>query len=150
MYYHKPNSIYLGRGVNFPIALEGALKLKEVSYVHAEGYPAAEMKHGPIALIDRNMPVVFIAPHDIYSYKKVLGNIEEVKARGWIIIAIATEDDKEIPQKSKHTLFIPKTLYTLSSILSIVPLQLLAYHIADKLKRDIDKPRNLAKSVVVE
>ncbi len=150
LYYNKLNSIYLGRGVNFPIALEGALKLKEVSYIHAEGYPAAEMKHGPIALIDKNMPVVFIAPHDIFSYKKVLGNIEEVKARGGIIIAIATEGDKEIPRKSKHTIFIPKNLYTLSSILAVIPLQLLAYHIADKLGRDIDKPRNLAKSVVVE
>lgn len=150
LYYHKLNSLYLGRGVNFPIALEGALKLKEVSYIHSEGYPAAEMKHGPIALIDKNMPVVFIAPHDTYTYKKVLGNIEEVKARGGIIIAIATEDDKEIPKKAKHTIFIPKTLYTLSSILAVVPLQLLAYHIADKLGRDIDKPRNLAKSVVVE
>ena len=150
LYYHKLNSIYLGRGVNFPIALEGALKLKEVSYMHAEGYPAAEMKHGPIALIDKNMPVVFIAPHDVYTYKKVLGNIEEVKARGGIIITIATENDKLIPKKSKHTIFIPRTLYTLSSILAAVPLQLLAYHIADKLGRDIDRPRNLAKSVVVE
>ena len=150
IYHKKLNSIYLGRGVNFPIALEGALKLKEVSYIHAEGYPAAEMKHGPIALIDKNMPVVFIAPHDIYTYKKVLGNIEEVKSRGGIIIAIATEGDKEIPKKADHTIFIPKTLYTLSSILAVVPLQLLAYHIADKLGRDIDKPRNLAKSVVVE
>ena len=150
LYYNKTNSIYLGRGVNFPIALEGALKLKEVSYIHAEGYPAAEMKHGPIALIDKNMPVFFIAPHDIYTYKKVLGNIEEVKARGGIIIAIATEDDKEIPKKSKHTIFIPKTLYTLSSILAVVPLQLLAYHIADKLGRDIDRPRHLAKSVTIE
>ena len=150
LYYNKTNSIYLGRGVNFPIALEGALKLKEVSYIHAEGYPAAEMKHGPIALIDKNMPVVFIAPHDVYTYRKILGNIEEVKARGGIIIAIATEGDNEIPKKSKHTIFIPKTLYTLSSILAVVPLQLLAYHIANKLGRDIDKPRNLAKSVVVE
>ena len=150
LYHKKLNSIYLGRGVNFPIALEGALKLKEVSYIHAEGYPAAEMKHGPIALIDKNMPVVVIAPHDIYTYKKVLGNIEEVKARWGIIIAIATEGDREIPKKADHTIFIPRNLYTLSSILSVVPLQLLAYHIADKLGRDIDKPRNLAKSVVVE
>ena len=150
LYHTKANSLYLGRGVNFPIALEGALKLKEVSYIHAEGYPAAEMKHGPIALIDNNMPVVLIAPHDIYTYDKILGNIEEVKARGGIVIAIATEGDKEIPKKAEHTIFIPKTLYTLSSILAVVPLQLLAYHIADKLGRDIDKPRNLAKSVVVE
>ena len=150
LYYNKLNSIYLGRGVNFPIALEGALKLKEVSYIHAEGYPAAEMKHGPIALIDKNMPVVVIAPHDIYTYKKVLGNIEEVKARGGIIIAVTTENDKEIPKKANHTIFIPKTLYTLSSILAVVPLQLLAYHIADKLGRDVDKPRSLAKTVTVE
>ncbi|MEK6943805.1 MAG: glutamine--fructose-6-phosphate transaminase (isomerizing) [Nanoarchaeota archaeon] len=150
LYLSKKNSLYLGRGVNFPIALEGALKLKEVSYIHAEGYPAAEMKHGPIALIDKNMPVLFIAPHDIHTYKKVLGNIEEVKARGGIIMAIATEGDKEIPKKAKHTIFIPKTLYTLSSILAAVPLQLLAYHIAEKLGKDVDKPRNLAKSVVVE
>ncbi|MBI2653527.1 glutamine--fructose-6-phosphate transaminase (isomerizing) [Candidatus Woesearchaeota archaeon] len=150
LYHNKTNSLYLGRGVNFPIALEGALKLKEVSYVHAEGYPAAEMKHGPIALIDKNMPVLFIAPHDVYTYEKVLGNIEEVKARGGIIIAIATEGDKEIPKKAGHVIYVPKTLYTLSSILSVVPLQLLAYHIADKLGRDIDKPRNLAKSVTVE
>ena len=150
LYYNKSNSLYLGRGVNFPIALEGALKLKEVSYMHAEGYPAAEMKHGPIALIDKNMPVFFIAPHDAYTYKKVLGNIEEVKARGGIIIAVATDGDADIPKKAKHTIFIPKTLYTLSSILAVVPLQLLAYHIADKLGRDCDRPRNLAKSVVVE
>lgn len=150
LYYSHQNSLYLGRGVNFPIALEGALKLKEVSYIHAEGYPAAEMKHGPIALIDKKMPVVVIAPHDVYTYKKVLGNIEEVNARGGIIIAIATEGDEEIPKKAKHTIFIPKTLYTLSSILAVIPLQLLAYHIADKLGRDCDRPRNLAKSVVVE
>jgi len=150
LYHKKTNSLYLGRGVNFPIALEGALKLKEVSYMHAEGYPAAEMKHGPIALIDENMPVVFIAPHDIYTHSKILGNIEEVKARGGIVIAIATEGDSEIPKKADHTIFIPKTLYTLSSMLAVIPLQLLAYHIADKLGKDIDKPRNLAKSVVVE
>ncbi len=149
-FYNKNNSLYLGRGVNFPIALEGALKLKEVSYIHAEGYPAAEMKHGPIALIDKNMPVFFIAPHDIFTYKKVLGNIEEVKARGGIIIAIATEGDAEIPKKARHTVFIPRTLYTLSSILVVVPLQLLAYHIAEKLGRDVDKPRSLAKTVTVE
>ena len=150
LYYHKQNSLYLGRGVNFPIALEGALKLKEVSYMHAEGYPAAEMKHGPIALIDRHMPVVFIAPHDIYTYKKVLGNIEEVKARGGIILAIATEDDKEVKKRANHVIYIPRNLYTLSSILAVVPLQLLAYHIADKLDRDVDRPRSLAKSVTVE
>ncbi len=150
LYHTKTNSLYLGRGVNFPIALEGALKLKEVSYIHAEGYPAAEMKHGPIALIDHNMPVIFIAPHDAYTHQKILGNFEEVKARGGIIIAIATEGDSEIPKKAAHTIFIPKTLYTLSSMLAVIPLQLMAYHIADKLGRDVDKPRNLAKAVVVE
>ncbi|HII66217.1 TPA: glutamine--fructose-6-phosphate transaminase (isomerizing), partial [Candidatus Woesearchaeota archaeon] len=150
LYHKKTNSLYLGRGVNFPIALEGALKLKEVSYIHAEGYPAAEMKHGPIALIDKEMPVVIIAPQDVYTYRKILGNIEEVKARGGIIIAIATEGDREIPKKADHTIFIPKTLYTLSSILAAIPLQLLAYHTALMLGRDVDKPRNLAKSVTVE
>ncbi len=150
LYYNKTNSIYLGRGINFPIALEGALKLKEVSYIHAEGYPAAEMKHGPIALIDKNMPVVFIAPKDVFTYQKVLGNIEEVKARGGIVIAIATEKDSEIPKKTEYVLFIPKTLYTLSSILSVIPLQLLAYHIAVKRGLNPDKPRNLAKAVTVE
>jgi len=150
LYYKKKNALYLGRGANFPIALEGALKLKEVSYIHAEGYPAAEMKHGPIALIDKEMPVVFVAPHDNYTYKKILGNIEEVKARGGIVIAIATEGDNEIAKKADHVIYIPDTLYTLSSILSVIPLQLFAYHIADKLGRDVDKPRSLAKSVTVE
>ncbi len=150
LYHKSTNSLYLGRGVNFPIALEGALKLKEVSYIHAEGYPAAEMKHGPIALIDKEMPVVMIAPQDVFTYKKILGNIEEVKARGGTIIAIATEGDKEIPKKVAHTITIPRTLYTLSSILAVIPLQLLAYHIAVMLGRDVDKPRNLAKSVTVE
>ena len=150
LYNKKKNALYLGRGVNFPIALEGALKLKEVSYIHAEGYPAAEMKHGPIALIDKEMPVVFVAPYDDYTYKKILGNIEEVKARGGIVIAIATENDTEISKKADHVFYIPDTLYTLSSILSVIPLQLFAYHIANKLGKDIDKPRNLAKAVVVE
>lgn len=150
LYHKKTNSLYLGRGVNFPIALEGALKLKEVSYIHAEGYPAAEMKHGPIALIDKEMPVVIIAPQDVFTYKKILGNIEEVKARGGIVIAIATEGDKEVPKKADHVIWIPKTLYTLSSILAVVPLQLLAYHIAIMRGKDPDKPRNLAKAVTVE
>ena len=150
LHYTKKHALYLGRGANYPIALEGALKLKEVSYIHAEGYPAAEMKHGPIALIDENMPVVFIAPFDMYTYKKILGNIEEVKARGGKVIAIATEGDLEIPKKADHTIFIPKTLYTLSSILAVIPLQLLAYHIAVKLERDVDRPRNLSKVVSVE
>jgi len=150
IYYKKTNAIYLGRGANFPIALEGALKLKEVSYIHAEGYPAAEMKHGPIALIDKEMPVVFVAPYDAYTYKKILGNIEEVKARGGIVIAIATENDKEITRKADRVIYVPDTLYTLSSMLSVIPLQLFAYYIADKLGYDVDKPRNLSKTVTVE
>ena len=150
LFYEKKNALYLGRGVNYPIALEGALKLKEISYIHAEGYPAAEMKHGPIALIDKEMPVVFVAPKDIYTYKKVLSNIEEVKARGGIIVTIATEGDEEIKKKAEHVIYIPKNLYTLSSILAVVPLQLLAYYIAKNRGCDIDKPRHLAKSVVVE
>jgi glucosamine--fructose-6-phosphate aminotransferase (isomerizing) len=143
------NFLYLGRGYNFPVALEGALKLKEISYIHAEGYPAAEMKHGPIALIDKNMPVVFIAPRD-RAYEKVLGNIEEVRARSGQVIAIATEGDHEIEEKVDHVIHIPKTLPSLMPILSAVPLQLLAYHIAVLRECDVDQPRNLAKSVTVE
>ncbi len=150
IYKDKTNSLFLGRGVNFPIALEGALKLKEVSYLHAEGYPAAEMKHGPIALIDKNMPVLFIATKDDYTYRKVLGNIHEVKARNGIIIAIATEGDEEVAKIADHMVYIPKTLYILSSILTAVPLQLLAYYAAVDRGLDPDKPRNLSKSVVVE
>lgn len=150
LYKDTHNALFLGRGVNFPIALEGALKLKEVSYIHAEGYPAAEMKHGPIALIDERMPVVTIATKDIYTYKKVLGNIHEVKARNGIVIAIATEGDKEVAKIADHVLYIPKTLYILSSILTTIPLQLLAYYVAVGRGLDPDKPRNLSKSVVVE
>ena len=143
------NFLYLGRGYNFPVALEGALKLKEISYIHAEGYPAAEMKHGPIALIDKNMPVVFIAPRD-RAYEKVLGNIEEVRARSGQVIAIATEGDHEIGEKVDHVIHIPTTLPSLMPILSAIPLQLLAYHIAVLRGCDVDQPRNLAKSVTVE
>ncbi len=150
IYKDKHNALFLGRGVNFPIALEGALKLKEVSYIHAEGYPAAEMKHGPIALIDKNMPVVFIATKDIYTYKKVLGNIQEIKARDGIVIAIATEGDEEIKKIADYVIEIPKTLYILSSILAVIPLQLLAYYVATDRNLDPDKPRNLSKSVTVE
>ena len=150
IYKDKTNSLFLGRGVNFPIALEGALKLKEVSYLHAEGYPAAEMKHGPIALIDENMPVLFIATKDDYTYRKVLGNIHEVKARNGIIIAIATEGDEEVAKIADYMVYIPKTLYILSSILTAIPLQLLAYYAAVDRNLDPDKPRNLSKSVVVE
>lgn len=148
-YYENKNFLYLGRGFNYPLALEGALKLKEISYIHAEGYPAAEMKHGPIALIDENMPVVFIATKDTI-YDKVFSNIEEVKARKGKIIAIATEGDERIKRVADHVIYVPEVLPMLNPILSAVPLQLLAYHIALKLECDVDQPRNLAKSVTVE
>jgi len=143
------NFIYLGRGYNFPVALEGALKLKEISYIHAEGYPAAEMKHGPIALIDENMPVVFIAPQDS-TYEKILSNIQEVKARKGIIIAICDENDNNIDKLVDYTIKIPSTIRMLMPILTVIPLQLLAYHIAVKKGLNVDQPRNLAKSVTVE
>ena len=145
----SPNFLYLGRGYNFPAALEGALKLKEISYIHAEGYPAAEMKHGPIALIDENMPVVFIAPKDS-TYEKILSNIQEVRARGGRIIAITDEGNGEIDKLVDHTIKIPSTIEMLTPILTSIPLQLLAYHIAVKKALDVDQPRNLAKSVTVE
>ena len=148
-YFRDRNALYLGRGLNFPIALEGALKLKEVSYVHAEGYPAAEMKHGPIALIDKDMPVVFIAVKD-KTYEKIVANIEEVKSRKGKIIAIANEGDKVIKNKVDHVLYVPKADDFILPFLTVVPLQLLAYYIADLRGCDIDKPRNLAKSVTVE
>lgn len=143
------NFLYLGRGYNFPVALEGALKLKEISYIHAEGYPAAEMKHGPIALIDENMPVVFIAPKDS-TYEKIVSNIQEVKARGGRTIAIASEDDNDIDQLVDYSIKIPNTIRMLMPILTVIPLQLLAYHIAVKKGLNVDQPRNLAKSVTVE
>ncbi len=143
------NFLYLGRGYQFPVALEGALKLKEISYIHAEGYPAAEMKHGPIALIDEKMPVVFIAPSDSV-YEKVISNIEEVKARGGRILAIANDDNGKIDELVEHTIKIPSTLPMLMPVLSVIPLQLLAYHIAVKKGLNVDQPRNLAKSVTVE
>jgi len=148
-YYRKNNFLYLGRGINFPVALEGALKLKEISYIHAEGYPAAEMKHGPIALIDENMPVVVVALKDSV-YEKVLSNIEELKARQGRIIALATEGDDEIKKKVDHVIYIPETVEQLTPLLSIIPLQLLAYHMAVMRGCDVDQPRNLAKSVTVE
>jgi glucosamine--fructose-6-phosphate aminotransferase (isomerizing) len=148
-YASERNFLYLGRGVNFPVALEGALKLKEISYIHAEGYPAAEMKHGPIALIDENMPVVFIAPHD-QVYQKVLANMQEVKARGGRMIAITTDGNGELRGLVDHELRVPKTPPLLSPIITSIPLQLLAYHIAVMRGCDVDKPRNLAKSVTVE
>ncbi len=143
------NFLYLGRGYNFPIALEGALKLKEISYIHAEGYPAAEMKHGPIALIDKNMPVVFIATRDA-AYEKMLGNLQEVKARHGRIIAVASEGDTLIAEKADHVITIPRTLDALTPILAVIPLQLLAYEMAVERGCDVDQPRNLAKSVTVE
>jgi len=149
VYADNNNFLYLGRGYNYPVALEGALKLKEISYIHAEGYPAAEMKHGPIALIDRNMPVVFIAIRDS-AYEKVVGNIQEVKSRQGRIIAIATEGDELIDKWAEHVIYLPDTLEPLTPILSVIPLQLLAYYIAVKRGCDVDQPRNLAKSVTVE
>jgi glucosamine--fructose-6-phosphate aminotransferase (isomerizing) len=143
------NALYLGRGVNFPVALEGALKLKEISYIHAEGYPAAEMKHGPIALIDENMPVVFIAPRD-GVHGKIVSNIEEVKARGGKVIAIVTEGDCEIGRLADAVFPIPPTHDLLTPILASVPLQLFAYYVAVRRGCNVDQPRNLAKSVTVE
>lgn len=148
-YYQSNNFLYLGRGINYPVALEGALKLKEISYIHAEGYPAAEMKHGPIALIDENMPVVVVALKDPV-YDKVMSNIAEVKARNGQVIAIATEGDTEIADRVNHVIYIPDTHRLLTPLLSIIPLQLLAYHIAVMRGCHVDQPRNLAKSVTVE
>jgi glucosamine--fructose-6-phosphate aminotransferase (isomerizing) len=141
--------LYLGRGINYPIALEGALKLKEISYIHAEGYPAGEMKHGPIALIDREMPVVVLATqNDVYE--KVVSNIEQVRAREGKVIALVSQSDREIIQKVDDILFIPETHPFLTPILLTIPLQLLAYYMADLKGTDVDQPRNLAKSVTVE
>ena len=148
--------LFLGRGIHYPIALEGALKLKEISYIHAEGYPAGEMKHGPNALIDENLPVVVIAtrdqsdPDSVLRYEKTISNLKEVKARSGVVIALATEGDEEIKESADHVLFIPPAPEELSPILEIVPLQLLAYHIAVRRGCDVDQPRNLAKSVTVE
>ena len=146
---YAENALYMGRGFNYPVALEGALKLKEISYIHAEGYPAAEMKHGPIALIDEDMPVVFIATHH-QLYKKILSNIQEVKARNGRIIAIVTEGDKAVSDISEATVEVPPTLATLAPLLSAIPLQLIAYHVAVEKGLNVDQPRNLAKSVTVE
>ncbi|RDD29689.1 glutamine--fructose-6-phosphate transaminase (isomerizing) [Prosthecochloris sp. ZM] len=148
-YKDAKNFLYLGRGYNFPVALEGALKLKEISYIHAEGYPAAEMKHGPIALIDEEMPVVVIAPKDD-TYQKVLSNIQEVKARGGRVIAIATEGDEEIRELADHVMYVPKGKAFMMPLLTVIPLQLLSYFIATLRGCDVDRPRNLAKSVTVE
>lgn len=148
-FYTTRNFLYLGRGIGFPVALEGALKLKEISYIHAEGYSAAEMKHGPIALIDEYMPVIVIALKG-RSYEKIMGNIEEVKARRGVVIAIATEGDKHIATKVDEVVYIPGTIEELSAIMTVIPLQILAYHIAVMRGCNVDQPRNLAKSVTVE
>ncbi len=148
-FYTKNNFLYLGRGINFPVALEGALKLKEISYIHAEGYPAAEMKHGPIALIDENMPVVVLAPKDS-AYSKITSNLQEIRARRGKIIAIATEGDKHIAELADDVIYLPKVHEFILPIVASIPLQLLAYHMAVLRGCDIDQPRNLAKSVTVE
>ncbi|WP_277070299.1 SIS domain-containing protein, partial [Prevotella corporis] len=143
------NFIYLGRGFSYPVALEGALKLKEISYIHAEGYPAAEMKHGPIALIDSDMPVVVIATHNA-MYEKVRSNIQEIKARQGRVIALVSKGDQTISKIADAVIELPDTLQCLEPLLATIPLQLLAYHIAVCKGKDVDQPRNLAKSVTVE
>jgi len=149
LYKDRPNALFLGRGYNFPVALEGALKLKEISYIHAEGYPAAEMKHGPIALIDENMPVFVVATKDAH-YDKVVSNIQEVKARGGKVIAIVSRGDTEVANMAEHVIEVHNSDDAFVPMLSTIPLQLLSYHIAVKLDRNVDQPRNLAKSVTVE
>jgi len=154
--HHSTDALFLGRGIHFPIALEGALKLKEISYIHAEGYPAGEMKHGPNALIDEKLPVVVLATEDSADeesrilYEKTISNIQEVKAREGIVVAVVTEGDQEARKSADHVIEVPATSSLLSPILEIVPLQLLAYHIAVRRGCDVDQPRNLAKSVTVE
>ncbi len=154
--FRHTDFLYLGRGIHYPIALEGALKLKEISYIHAEGYPAGEMKHGPNALIDENLPVVVIATRDesdpasMTRYEKTVSNLQEVKARDGIVIAIVTEGDRLAREAANHTLEIPAAPDLIAPLLEIIPLQLLAYHIAVRRGCDVDQPRNLAKSVTVE
>jgi len=148
-YAYAQHALYIGRGVNYPVALEGALKLKEISYIHAEGFPAGELKHGPIALIDEGVPVVALAARDA-TYEKVLANIEEVKARGASVIALATEGDQEIEKKVDEVIYIPDVPWYLTPVTAVLPLQLLAYYVADHKGTDVDQPRNLAKSVTVE
>jgi len=146
---HMEHCLYLGRGINMPIAYEGALKLKEISYIHAEGYPAGEMKHGPIALIEPSMPVVALAPRDPW-YEKMLSQVEQAKARGGVVMAVVTDGDSLMPSKADHTLFVPEVSWMLSPVLTVIPLQMFAYHIAVLRGCDVDQPRNLAKSVTVE
>ena len=149
MFIYARNFLYLGRGYNYPVAMEGALKLKEISYIHAEGYPAAEMKHGPIALIDREMPVVVVATNK-GTYEKVISNIQEVKARKGKIIAIVTKGDKTVKELADYILEVPETEEMLVPLVATIPLQLLSYHIAVMRECNVDQPRNLAKSVTVE
>ena len=149
LYKNSPNFIYLGRGCYYPIALEGALKLKEISYIHATGYPAAEMKHGPIALIDNKMPVVVIAANR-RGYDKIVNNVQEVKARKGIIIAIVREGDETISKMADHVIEVPKFTTAIGALITIIPLQLLSYYIAVMRGCNVDQPRNLAKSVTVE
>jgi glucosamine--fructose-6-phosphate aminotransferase (isomerizing) len=152
-FYNRTDFLFLGRGINYPIALEGALKLKEISYIHAEGYPAGEMKHGPIALIDERMPIVAIAPDD-HVFEKMIGNVQEAKARGGSVIAITSDGDARmagvLDTQNDVLLQMPRTTQMLTPILMTIPLQLLAYHIAVRRGCDVDQPRNLAKSVTVE
>ena len=146
---NSSNALFLGRGFSYPVALEGALKLKEISYIHAEGYPAAEMKHGPIALVDENMPVVFIATKD-HTYQKIISNMQEIKARKGKILAIVNANDQQASGLADWTIEVPETIDLLSPLINVVPLQLLAYFVADARGIEVDTPRNLAKSVCVE
>jgi glucosamine--fructose-6-phosphate aminotransferase (isomerizing) len=148
-YKDAKDFLYLGRGYNFPIALEGALKLKEISYIHAEGYPAAEMKHGPIALVDENLPVVFVATKDSY-YEKIVSNIQEIKARKGKVIAVISESDEVIRDLADDVIVVPEADEIVAPMLSVIPLQLLSYYVGVAKDLDVDKPRNLAKSVTVE
>ena len=148
-FFRYQDFLYLGRGIEYPIAMEGALKLKEVSYIHAEGYPAGEMKHGPIAIIDREMPVVMIVTRD-ELHDKMISNLEQVKARDGIVIALATEGDEEMAKLADHIIYLPETTTLLTPLLTAIPLQLLAYYIAVYRGCDVDQPRNLAKTVTVE
>ena len=149
IFTYAHNCLYLGRGWNYPVALEGALKLKEISYIHAEGYPAAEMKHGPIALIDQDMPVIFIATHH-RLYQKIISNMQEVLSRKGRIFAIVTEGDEQIRNMCAEVIEVPDTLACLEPLLTVIPLQLLSYHVAVAKQLNVDQPRNLAKSVTVE
>ena len=149
LFFKATNFLYLGRGINYAVAREGALKLKELSYIHAEGYPAGEMKHGPIALIDETLPILAIATRD-HLYDKMISQIQQAKARGGIVIALATEGDEAIRHEADHVIYVPDTPTLLAPVVNVIPLQLLSYHIAVRRGCDVDQPRNLAKSVTVE